>query len=405
MTGLTNGWTAQYKTNETTTPVWGDITNIQTITISVGRTIASDSWPVSTAQIRAWYPTGFSSPWTNLKPGQNARIFAPGRTSPNATWTGRIKNVTVEIGVPWIAATSTGNADFLTIDLEGNLAAWGRGQSTVNTGVAGSVLAAFSAIAAGINYPSYYERGFGSFYSSPEIKWGTSPGNETDNSLNLCNIVSTSVNGRIIDGIRTVTGSPNSNPAIEFVSLSALRPAGVVFSDTVNDSTHRVIESVVFEGLADDYFTKVIVTPSAISPVTAGTGSRVLNIDTVNSSSTTATDLANILYAQYGTQRFGLAQITAIASAQHTQNLDTLGATFAWDGVDYDAQLGELSAVQIAAEIRGTIYSGLIEGVTVNATPNDTRYTYAISNFSNSNWFTLNSNYFGVLDEDRLAWF
>lgn len=399
---LYNGWRLEYYlySGPGVSP-WSEISNLQTLDLRVGRNVITDDWPVSTGQAQFWYPDGFTTPLSGLTVGIAVRIYAPNRTGVDFAWAGFIKNVRVELGIPWNG--TKGNSDVLILDLEGALTQWARAQAEVDTGVNKSLPQAIDDINAELGYPVNIQRGFGAFYGTTEIQYGTSPGSLFDNGHNLLNDTVRSLNGRIYDGVGyPIAGSTAGNPVIDIASVSTLSPAGIVFSDTANDATHRTMESVEISGLADVFYTKTTVDPVTVAAVSAGTGIRELTVATYNSQSTTATDLANYLNSVLSTAQFGLSAVTALASGQHTQNLDTLGATYSYDGTK-NCQLAQLCGVQVATEFRGETYTGTIEGVLVSATPEDTRFTYLISNFSNSDWLTLDSTYFGILDEDRLA--
>lgn len=399
---LYNDWTVEWYNTAPLPVVWQEIPNLQTLDLTVGRRSLTDNWPVSTGQFRFWYPDGFNNPISGLEIGKLVRVYAPGRTGLNYFWCGRVTNVKVELGIPWDG--TDGNADFLIVDVEGELAAYARTNADVDTGVSYSLTQAIDDIDDGIGYPNHIQRGFGSFFSTTEISYGTGAGTLTANALTLLNDTVRSLNGRIYDGVGfPYSGISTAYSCVDFASVSTLSPAGVVFSDTLNDATHRTFESVELSGMADNYYTKIVVEPVTVSAVTAGSGTRELIVSTYNSRTSTATDLANYLEDVLSTTQFGLSAITATAAGQHTQNLDNLGATYVYGGSTYNCQLGQLCGVQIAATLRGQTYSGTIEGVTVSATPENARFTYLISNLNNSDWLTLDSDYFGVLDEDRLA--
>lgn len=395
-----NSWSADFYSPST----WTNIPNLVSVDLTVGRQVLTDQWPVSTGQLRFHYPNGFASPISNLAIDQPIRVIAPGRVRPFAAWTGRVSNIRVELGVPYQG--TTGNADYLIIDVEGALSYWARSNTTfLSTFISRSLVSGIDAIAAEIGYPVYLIRGFGDYYSTTEIQFGAAPGNLQGNAAQILNQTVQSLNGRILDGVYDYRSSGAAPyPIMEIVSTSQLSPAAIVFSDTLNDATNRVMESVDLAGLGDTYYTKTTVTPASIAEQSAGSGYREYTVNTFNSRSSTAAELAAYLNDVLNDKEFGLSTITAVASAQNTQNLDTLGATYTFFGTTYDCQISQLPGVQIAANFRGTTYSGTIEGVQVSATTEDARFTYYISNLSNSDWFTLDSSYFGVLDQDRLAW-
>jgi hypothetical protein len=60
--------------------------------------------------------------------------------------------------------------------------------------------------------------------------------------------------------------------------------------------------------------------------------------------------------------------------------------------------------MRITVVFRGTTFSAIIEGVTVSATPNSSRYTFSLSSAEQNNYLILGSTVFGTLDNNKLGY-
>jgi hypothetical protein len=215
-----------------------------------------------------------------------------------------------------------------------------------------------------------------------------------------------SVQAVIQDGRSSVADERQATVGFELQSQRTT--CEVSFSDVTNDSTHRVYSEIIFDGLADNYYTKVNVDPEDVatqSVTVAGAVAplRQLNVETYNANTASALSIAGGLAAQYGVPLIGLAQIQAKTSAQHTQNLHTLTAPVS-PAPSTITQLGDLVGSLVQVDFRGDTYYAIIEGVSVSAGLNETVFTYYLTPSDIAGWFTLDSTEFGELDDDRLAY-
>ena len=117
-------------------------------------------------------------------------------------------------------------------------------------------------------------------------------------------------------------------------------------------------------------------------------------MNTLNSSTSQANDLATFLLSQYQTQRFAISQISCVAEAQNTFKLDTMGLS----------GLQNLIGARVNITFRGTTYPCLIEGVSITATPETSTYTYDVSGQDLNNYLVLNDAVFGKLDSNKLGY-
>lgn len=382
-----NDYAVEYRNGVT----WTSIDNAQQLTFTVGRQLPTDPWQTSTGTIRVWYPNGYSTPIANLAVGSLIRWFAPGRAATKPTWTGYVRNVFLEVDIPWTTATSTGNGDFLVIECEGELAKLGRANATLS-GFAAINMATAIGYLATASGAAVYQRG----WSAIEFNIGYSAG--TYQALQHANVLATTGNARMIDGVRV--DASTTTPACFIANASLQTVAPVAFSDTANDATHRVYDGLQFDGLADNYYTEVVVTPQSGSAQTKSYGSapyRTLALSTYSLSTGdgSAANLAALNLNLYKLPTLGVSQLSATSAGQHTQNLDTLGVT--------DLELGDLVMRYVLVDFRGTTYAAQIEGAVLTATADQTRITYYLAPATYAGWLTLDDATLGVLDQNRLG--
>jgi hypothetical protein len=121
---------------------------------------------------------------------------------------------------------------------------------------------------------------------------------------------------------------------------------------------------------------------------------RTLTVNTFNSSTGQATDLANFLLSQYQTQRFAISQISCSAETQNSFQLDKLGLS----------GMAEMIGAKVNVTFRGTTVTCLIEGISLTATPEGARYTYDVSGADLNNYLVLDDAVFGKLDNNKLGY-
>lgn len=416
-----NSYVVEYRGNSAGEP-WKTISNVQALDCQVGRVLPVDQWRPSSATIRVRYPTGFSSPPADLGINAQIRFFCPGRSSTKPTWTGLVRNVSVEVGIPWITATSTGNDDYLIIECEGAYATTSRqtpgGPAAVNTNysIRQMLLTLYQTYAiastnVGVSASSaYIEDSIGGtlFVNNPI---------NTDEALQRW---SGTYQIRLLDGVSKTWTSIDpikmqswgyaDVPAF-FINTGKLEEADVAsvsFSDTTNDATRRTYDDITFDSLADGYLTAATLETiggysyNGSSSTTINRSQTFIGIQSfVGATPPTANtpDVAQTA-ADYWANAFSQPDIAPLAisattASQHTQNLDTLGFT--------DLELGYLPSKAVNITLRGNTYLCRIEGVQLTADLNQSRFTYYISPADTTGWFILDSNTFGVLDQNKLG--
>ena len=369
---MAQNYVAAYTTDGTN---YTSLTNVQGIQVNIGRAALVDSYNASTCVITMRYPSGYASPIAALVTGTRLRIS--NSTSGKVIWYGRISDVEVSYGIRY--SSSTGPSDYATITGEGALASWARSNGNSYAMAAGTATAQLTAAAAsnGLSQNSTY-----SGTDNPTVAATTVTGSWGD----WANKFTATLNGRIREGDNQVV----------FVSKYSIGNSSIGFSDNKNSATWQVYDTIDFRSLAQNYWTQVTVTPDSYTAGTVQTGAapyRTLALSTYNSSTSQATDLANYLLGVYGTQTFQIGAISAIAENQSSFQLDAIGTGF-WDCIGNT----------IAIEFRGTTYYGVIEGGSMTADPNSSRYTFYLSGSDLNSYLILDNPVLGKLNSNKLGY-
>jgi hypothetical protein len=348
-------------------------TNLQNVQLSFGRQKPLDQYNADTATVTMRYPNGYASPVALFVTGTWVRISA--RLDPalafEQLWVGRIADVDVNYGMPY--AGSVGNADYVTLICEGYFANFGRLDGNGYAMPAGT-----------ISYQCAQALAQTSLDVSP-LYTATTPFPATTISGtwgDWINRVVLTLNGKLLD---TGTGIAITNAYYKYTST-------VAFSDTTNDLTNHCYEQLAFSSLADNWYTQVTVDPESYSPATVQTGSapyRTYLVNTLNNSTSQATDYANYLLSTYKTQSLRIFAITCNLNAQ-IGNAPFFGQTS--------------PGGQVRVIFRGTTYQCVVEGGSYSATPGSATATFYLSAQDLNNYLTLNDAVYGKLDNNKLGY-
>ena len=359
--------------------VFTALTDVQDISISVGRQRQLDAYNASSAQITVRYPTGFVSPIVAMSTGNFIRIS--NLTSGQYMFSGVINNVDVSYGIPY--AGGVGNADFLTISVEGSFSQVGRTQGQSY------------AMSADTLYNQLVDCQTTSGVAVQTEPTNTQPLAATTVSGtwgDWVNSVLVTINGRIWDsqaaGITTIR------------TPFQIATSSITFSDTTNNATNQVYDQINFGSYADNYYTQVTVDPESFGAATVSTGSapfRTLSMNTFNASTSQATDYANYLLSNYNSQGFALLSISCLAEAQNTFKLDAVSG-------EVSNHLATIPGTKVAVVFRGTTFNCIIEGCSVSATPESSRYTFYLSGADLNAYLILDNAVFGRLDYNKLGY-
>jgi len=369
-------YTVEYSTDNVT---WTALSNVQAININIGRQEMLQQYSASTAQVVVRYPNGYNSPIAEMVSGTYIRIGSPNTTDPfYSTYFGVIKDVSVTYGIPYVS--NVGNSDFLNISIEGSFAAAARMQGNSYVMAAGllsaQILDMLSETLIDVS-TDFNPQMAGTTISST---WG-----------DWLNSVLVTLNGRLSD-----------SQGVEAIFLKGpfnQTTCTVNFSDVANNATNQVYDQANFGAFSDNFYTQVTVDPAdfAAQSVTKSGATdplRTYLVNTLSASAAQALDQANFLLSQYHTQKFALTSVSCLAEAQTSFKLDKMGLT----------QLGEIIGSRVSVTFRGTVYQSVVEGITVSATPESSRYTYYLSGADLNNYLILDDAVFGQLDNNKLGY-
>ena len=371
-------YTVNYSTNDVT---FTALTNVQSIVVNIGRQAQLEQIKTGTASVVMRYPTGYVSPVAALISGTRIIIknTTPGQTQVDVFY-GSISDVSIEYGIPY--SGGVGNADYVTISVEGCFANYGRMQGN-NYAMAANVM------------------------TQQVLDATTQTGLSTSFTNNGSNpaMAATTVSSTWGDWIGKACQTLNARIWETYLALVIVSPfyklqSTISFSDTTNNATNQVYNKINFGSFADNFYTQVTVTPESFSAATvtnvgATAPFRALQTNTFNASNAQATDFANFLLGNYGISRSAILSVTCSAEAQNV---------FALDIVAYFGSPYQIAGTQVSVTFRGTTYSCIVEGVTISATPAGASYTFYFSGADLNNTLILNNATFGKLDSNRLGY-
>jgi hypothetical protein len=155
-------------------------------------------------------------------------------------------------------------------------------------------------------------------------------------------------------------------------------------------NTTAKFNDVTFKSQADSYFDKVVVEPEGLAAQSSGTGSRVYTVKTYDETTTQAKNLADYILATLQVQQSVPSTISALSESQTTNLVVTCFTQTA-------------QGARARLILRNTVYELFLEGATVTATPDQTRFTFNVVSSDALSFFILDSTAFGRLDTDRLG--
>lgn len=371
--------TTNFSPSAQPTSTWVALSDVQQISGTIGKQQVIDTFEPSRMTISARYPTGYSAQNTALKVNTQIRVKRTGGTY--TMWTGRIRNVSVQWGIPYTGAkTGVGVADLIDIECEGALAQWGRLQGNDLFVAADDLLTQISAVLSGtnLNYGTTYTAS-----TSPDMSSST----VSDSLANWLNTACATVGATIKDGSDSNIVGVNGRDIVGTLPVQ--------FSDTTNNATNQVYDSIVFDSVSADFFTEIELNTTDYGDVVVTTGIapfRTLRQTTFSASVSQATDLANYLIGIYGDNGFGISEISCKSEAQSSWALD-LGYAW-WDIIGYTTFIA----------FRGTTFRCTITGAAFTATPNESRFTYYVADIGLTPFLILDDTTAGVLDRSKIGW-
>jgi hypothetical protein len=349
-----------------------DINNVTSFVVTKGRQQVQDPFKTGTAVI-----TGRDiSEVSGLNIGDTIQIRSTtfgGVAYANIFYKGFISDISVNYG-------NTSNMDTWTIQVEDGMAAAGRAITT-RTIIAGSTtFNAANAASLGTNVAVV--RAFGVASSSKTSGFTLT----NANFATVLNQLIATEQGRL---------TSNEGNMVLFFGRDTQNFYGTTcnFTDGTVASALPAInyQQIIFRSRADSFYTEVLVEPEGLAPQTAGTGDRTFTMKSYDQTTTQASDLAGYVLATLDVSQDVPSSLTFISETQTA----TEGFTAAF--------YGDEGTRTVQVTLRGVVYTCFIQGVTIAATPEQTRFTLNLSSSEAAVGFILDDAILGVLDSSKLG--
>ena len=366
------------------TTVFTALPDVQQVSIFNGRRRQIDDYGVDQLTVESLFPTD----WT-VTPQLGDNIIAWVYTNQYPSYPtynywkmfqGRITNVEIKYGM-------VTNEDSVIITAEGLQAELGRTQ-----------INAYAVTSAKTDVQVFDIADSVGLYVGPTS--GMSTGSAQTYTGNLKAFVDTE--------IRTEQGRLRSTPTgpttldmgtLDFVGRGALLTGAAVtpeWSDgTLTTTTNYKYQQVKFKSAAEDYYNWITVEPLGLA-------------------SQTSTSLSTPIYS-YVAQTYDVSTSQALSLAQYLQfKYDTTNSTPRELGFLISQQaradavfmlnlVSNFLGLDIEIVLRGVRYYCIIEGVNIQATPDDTRILFYVSSNETNDYLILNNAVYGKLDNNRLG--
>lgn len=373
-------WRVSFATSTTFTT----LPDVQQISISNGRRRQIDDYGVDQLTVESLFPTD----WTvTPKLGDNIIAWVYTTAWPSyptynywKMFQGRITNVDIKYGM-------VTNQDSVTITAEGLQAELGRTQingyavASASTGL--QVFDIADSVGLYVGQTSAMSTGSAQTYTG-----------------NLKAFVDTEV--------RTEQGRLRSTPTapdlltmgdLAFVGRGALLYGSAVtpeWSDgTLASVTEYKYEQVKFKSAAEDYYNSVTVEPLGLASQTSTSGATPIFsyvANTYDVSTSQALSLAQYIRFKYDTTNSTPRELGFTISQQTTS-----------DAVEMLNWVSNFLGLEVDIVLRGVRYYCVVEGVTITASPDDTRILFSVSSNETNDYLILDNDVYGRLDYNRLG--
>ena len=366
------------------TTVFTALPDVQQVSISNGRRRQIDDYGVDQLTVESLFPTDWV---VTPKLGDNIIAWVYTTAYPlNPTFNywkmfqGRITNVDIKYGI-------VTNEDSVTITAEGLQAELGRTQ--INAYAVGSAVTGLQvfdmAASVGLTVAQ------GSCLSTGSAQTYTG---------NFKAVVDTE--------IRTEQGrlrSDRANPDVlemgylTFAGRGALLTGALVtpeWSDgTLTTTTNYKYQQVKFKSASEDFYNFVTVEPLGLASQTTTSGATPIYsyvADSYDVSTSQALSLAQYIRFKYDTTNSTPRELGFLISQQTTS-----------DAVELLNNVSAFNGLEIEIVLRGVRYYCVVEGVTITASPDDTRILFFVSSNETNDYLILNNAVYGKLDNNRLG--
>jgi hypothetical protein len=358
--------------------------SVQQVSIFNGRRRQIDDYGVDTLTVESLFPTT----WT-VTPKLGDKIIAwvyttswPSYPTYNywKMFQGRITDVSIRYGM-------VTNEDVVTITAEGLQADLGRTQinnyllSTENIGLQALNIA--NSVGISVGPTSVMSTGVAQTYTGNLKAW-------------------------MDTAIRTEQGRLRSTPDapdvlaignLTFVGRGALFYGPLTtpeFSDgTLTSETNYKYQQVNFKSASEDYYNSVTVEPLGFASQTSTSGTAPVFSYVLNSydfSTSQALSLAQYVRFKYDTTASTPREIGFTISQQSSSS-----------ALEFLNWVTNFLGLEVNIVLRGVRYYCVVEGVSITATPEDTRILFFVSSNETNDYLILNDDVYGRLNFNRLG--
>ncbi len=352
------------------------LTDVQNVVVNTGRVQIQDPFRGSTAIITGRNPQNLPA----LEIGTNMYIeILRSTVYGNVVFFGKISNIETIYG-------EVSNMDTWVIQIEDAIALAGRALtgSTFSwaAGTRTNIAAAQAGVSAGVAILDYY----GTVGYSPQGQSFVSAQSlPTTNLLAILNQLATTEQGRMA-GIDYET--------IGWVNRSDLGQTQFVtsFSDGSLTANYPVTKynEIRFASLGDSSYSMATVEPAGLAPQTRGSGVRDFVAQSYDETTAQAQNLADYILATLDVNQAAPLTISCISEIQTN---DALIDAFQYAAIGWKVEL----------ILRGQRYNLFLNGGTMTINPEQIRVTFNVVSAEAQNFFILDSDTFGVLDQNKLG--
>jgi hypothetical protein len=340
------------------------VPNVQSMDISVGRQSVQDPFRASTINISGRDLSTFVTPTI----GWVINIYC-GAT---VIYNGRVANCSIEYGI-------IASEDRWTVQGEDALADAGRAITTVtwaantSTYVAAYNAANFTGVTV-INLNAVASSSYCSAQSFVK-----------ENLLGILQTLATTEQARLVGAGPYTLG---------WIGRAGATGVGYLYDFT--DGTVATAKptanynAVTFASMVDNYADKVVISPSGLAQVTAGSGNFVRDFQSYDISDTQATNLAGYVRNTLSVSSTVPSSVSFLSEAESSATPIT--------GLAYTNLGASLGVI-----LRGTKYNCILEGFTMSVTPEYARGTVYLSSAEAYSFLTLNDAVYGTLDNNKLG--
>jgi len=345
-----------------------DVSNVQGISVSYGRTQPTDDFPCGQISISGILPDALPSVMKTIGTQVLLNLVAVGGGT-IAQFYGNIRSLNRTYGtVP--------NLDTWQCQAVGSIAQLAEQQTTsafTTTAGANTIAAASTLLTA------YSISHVGSTGSS------TVSGTTFAIGTYLNDIVQTLMRteqGRLIDTVFSLPRLNSRSSAVDSFSFC-------YFADpTAPANAYNVPYTAVdFLNTGEYLANTVIVEPEGLADQTVGTAKPVLNFGTLDQTTSQAADLAGYIKNTLDSNTVRPLSVTVLIDAMTTNN---------W-------QYAIFPGAQVRLILRGTTYDCIVEGASFTASPSATQATFNLSSASAYSFLRLDDAVFGTLDNNKLG--